>query len=248
VVLRPANHSCAGREGFARLGCNKDLEVGYDLWAVVHGKQLVCGRGSRKPHKNKLGIMKTSQALIDFQARGHELYTCFVFAAAGLNNTAERLRPHLTGAANQTMFVGNTAPEQGKPQARIKMQDLVAFSSKGGLFTDTLAKSLIVLLYAEWDELYRHRIAKEIGVQASAVRADLMGDIRHVRHWIVHNKSIVGTKALTVLPWQVSAGSPLVISDEFFVQFMDQLNEMQVYLDGAQQGAQAAGPASSAGT
>jgi hypothetical protein len=192
--------------------------------------------------------MKTSQALFNFQARGHELYTCFVFAAAGLNNTAERLRPRLTGAANQTMFVGNTAPEQGKPQARIKMQDLVAFSSKGGLFTDTLAKSLIVLLYAEWDELYRHSIAKEIGVQASAVCADLMGDIRHVRHWIVHNKSIVGTKALKVLAWQVSTGSPLVISDEFMVQFMDQLNEMQVYLDGAQQGAQAAGPASSAGT
>lgn len=134
--------------------------------------------------------MNTSQVLTEFQARGHELYTCFVFAAAGLNSTSERLRSNLTGAANQTMFVSNTAPEKGRSQAQIKMHDLVAFSSKGGLFTDTLAKSLIVTLYSEWDELYRHRLAKEIGVDASAVRADLMGDIRHVRNWIVHNNQL----------------------------------------------------------
>ncbi len=53
------NQSCAGREGLARLGCNKDLKVGYDGWAVVHGKQLACRRGSRKPSKNKLGAAKT---------------------------------------------------------------------------------------------------------------------------------------------------------------------------------------------
>lgn len=191
-----------------------------------------------------LGDMKTNQVLSEFKTRGHELYTCFVFAAAGLNGTAERLRPHLTGAANQTMFVGNTDPGKGKPQARIKMQDLVAFSSKGGVFTDTLAKSLIVLLYSEWDELYRHRVAEEIGVKASAIRADLMGDIRQVRHWIVHNKSIVGPKALKILSWRITMGSPLAISEELFAQFMDQLNEMQVYVDDVQQGAQTDGPAS----
>ncbi|SDY01766.1 hypothetical protein [Nitrosomonas sp. Nm58] len=184
-----------------------------------------------------MGIITTGQALGEFQARGHALYTCFVFAAAGLDSTAERLRPHLTGTANQMMFVGNTDPGQGKPQARIRMQDLVTFSSKNGLFTDTLAKSLIVLLYSEWDELYRHLIAKEVGVKASVVRSDLMGDIRQVRHWIVHNKSIVGTKVLQVLPWQVSAGSQLVISGEYFVQFMDRLNEMRVHVGDAQQGA-----------
>ncbi|APP74480.1 hypothetical protein BJD12_03520 [Xanthomonas vesicatoria ATCC 35937] len=188
--------------------------------------------------------MKTSQVLAEFQARGHELYMCFVFAADGLSSTAERLRPHLTGAANQAMYVGNTAPEQGKHQARIKMKDLVDFSSKGGLFTDTLAKSLIVSLYSEWDELYRHRLAKEMGVDASAIRADLMGDIRHVRNWIVHNKSVVGVKPLKVLPWQLSVGSLLTISEEHFIQFMDQLNEMQAYVADAQQRAQADSPAS----
>tara|TARA_A100001391_G_scaffold161013_2_gene119843 strand:+ start:572 stop:1006 length:435 start_codon:yes stop_codon:yes gene_type:complete len=139
------------------------------------------------------------------------------------------------------MYVGNTDPEQGKPQAQIKMQDLVAFLSKGGLFTDTLAKSLIVLLYSEWDELYRHRLAKEIGVEATAVKADLMGDIRQIRNWIVHNKSVVGNKPLKVLPWQLSVGSLLTISEEHFVHFMDQLNEMQAYVADAQQGPQADG-------
>ena len=185
--------------------------------------------------------MKKSQVLAEFRARGHELYSCFVFAAAGLNTTADRLRPHLTGAANQTMYVGNTDPEQGKPQAQIKMQDLVAFLSKGGLFTDTLAKSLIVLLYSEWDELYRHRLAKEIGVEGTAGQADLMGDIRQIRNWIVHNKSVVGNKPLKVLPWQLSVGSLLTISEEHFVHFMDQLNEMQAYVADAQQGPQADG-------
>jgi len=88
VVLRPANHSCAGREGFARLGCNKDLEVGYDLWAVVHGKQLVCGRGSRKPHKNKLGrpsaiVNLEAPSAEHFMATGRvSIFTLFALSAA----------------------------------------------------------------------------------------------------------------------------------------------------------------------
>lgn len=189
---------------------------------------------------NLMLIMKTNQVLAEFQARAHELYTCFVFAAMGFQNVAELLRPQLTGEANQTMLVGNTPPEQGRPQATIRMQDLVAFSSKDGSFTDTLAKSLIVLLYSEWDELYRHRFAKDIAVEASAVRSDLMGDIRQIRNWIVHNKSVIGNKPLKVLPWQLSAGSLLTISENCFVQFMDQLNEMQVYVAGAQPGNPAA--------
>lgn len=178
-----------------------------------------------------------TQTLKDFQARGHELYTCFVFAAAGLNKTAETFRSLLTGDPNQTMFVGSTDPAQGICQAKIKVQDLVSFSRKDGLYTDILAKSLIVSLYSEWDELYRHRLANELEVEASAIKADLMGDIRHIRNWIVHNKSIVGKNPLKVLPWKLTEGSLLTISEKCFEQFMDELNKMDVNVALAQPGA-----------
>lgn len=113
------------------------------------------------------------------------------------------------------------------------MRDVVNFSSKDGLYINTLAKSLMVSLYSEWDELYRHRLATGIGVEAAAIRADLMGDLRHVRNWIVHNKSVVGKNQLKVLPWHESAGSILAVSEERFAQFMDKLNEMEVYVVGA---------------
>jgi hypothetical protein len=59
-----------------------------------------------------------------------------------------------------------------------------------------------------------------------------MGDIRLIRHCILHNKSIVTEKyaAFKELSWQLSPG-PLVITDEMFKTLIDQINRMQVRVE-----------------
>ncbi len=58
------NHSCAGLEGLARLGYNKDLKVGYGCWDVVRAKQLGSLCSSRKALNNKLAVMCIYEQLI----------------------------------------------------------------------------------------------------------------------------------------------------------------------------------------
>lgn len=118
----------------------------------------------------------------------------------------------------------------------MKMPVVVAHSEKNGAFTDILAKTLIVLMYTEWDELHRHNMAQELGVKAGDLKSDLMGDLRHVRHWIVHNKSRVDAKckAIKLLPWSLSEGEVLNINKEQMAQLMDHINSMQVRVSDAQ--------------
>lgn len=66
-------------------------------------------------------IEKANQVIGEFQTRCHELYACFVFAADGLSSIENRFRPLLNGKAEQSLFIGNTPPDQG--EASSKNQD-----------------------------------------------------------------------------------------------------------------------------
>ncbi len=184
-----------------------------------------------------LGIMKTSSSLADFQNRCQELFTCFTFAALGLKQIAEGFRPRLTGDPNQKLYIGSGHPDEGLAHSQMKMPVIVAHSEKNGAFTDILAKALIVLMYAEWDEMFRHNMARELDVKAGVLKSDLMGDLRHVRHWVVHNKSRVDAKykSMKILTWPLAEGEVLNISEEMLANLMDHINGMMVRVDDAQQ-------------
>jgi len=108
------------------------------------------------------------------------------------------------------------------------MRDAVKYSEKDGEYADRIAKAMFVTLYAEWDERFRKMIATECGVAAKQIKSDLMGDVRLVRHWIVHNKSVVNKKRhdLKVLPWQFDAGELKITADRF-AAFMVLVNQTE---------------------
>src|SRR5688500_9303353 len=122
--------------------------------------------------------MITSKELSNFQQRCHEYYTCFSFAALGLENIADRFRPHAAADKNANLFLGSGYPDEGNLHARILLKDAVAYSEKDGVFSDTVAKSILVVMYTEWDEIFRPKIAVEFGVETKNIACDLMGDLR----------------------------------------------------------------------
>jgi len=132
---------------------------------------------------------------------------------------------------NQRLSIGHADPDEGvPPQSVMSASKAVASAQRDGLFPDILAKALLIRLYAEWDERYRRDIGIEFGVKTSNVTAELMGELRIIRNWIVHKKSIVGTDAskIRVLPWKLKAGSEMQISSAMFRELVDCINTMRV--------------------
>jgi hypothetical protein len=174
-----------------------------------------------------------SPALSAFQALCHEYYTCYVFAADGMEKLVATLPFDPQKYPNQKIFIGHTHPNEGKPQSVMSAAKAVASAKRDGEFPDILAKALLVRIYAEWDERFRHEIAQEFSVDAKKVLSDLMGDIRRVRHWIVHGKSVVeaDVSEIRVLPWKLSQGDTLHVTSAMFRELADRLNNMQVTIN-----------------
>ena len=56
----------------------------------------------------------------------------------------------------------------------------------GGEFDQLGTKAMLVFMYTLWEETTRDNIADALQVKRSRVRCDLMGDMRHLRNFIVH--------------------------------------------------------------
>ena len=68
------------------------------------------------------------------------------------------------------------------PKGRV----LEAFSS-GGDFEHLYGKAFVTFVYHIWDDFSRPAIAEALGLKCKrGVAADLMGDWRHLRNWLVH--------------------------------------------------------------
>jgi hypothetical protein len=60
----------------------------------------------------------------------------------------------------------------------------------GGMCSRYLGWAWVTLVYDRWDDDFRHRFAKEIGCSHGNLMCDPMGDLRHLRNDISHNKGI----------------------------------------------------------
>ncbi len=95
---------------------------------------------------------------------------------------------------------------------------------KDGVFSTLITWGLITFTYSAWEN-YRAQIAKELGWKTGDVMCDLMGDVRLVRGWIVHNKSTADgrVKELKVLGWPREEG-------EFEIG-SEQMKELQIAIN-----------------
>jgi hypothetical protein len=175
--------------------------------------------------------MSTIQAITDFQHACQKYYICHTFARLGLADYAKKLA---SGAKepDKKLIVGTGHPDAGRWHASMKIGEAIESSQADGAFSNKIAKSFIVAMYSEWDEVYRHQVALEVGVVSKAVKCDLMGDLRLLRHCIVHNKSIIADEQSKVreLKWPLLPGK-LAITDSMFSQLIDQINRMLVRVE-----------------
>jgi hypothetical protein len=109
---------------------------------------------------------------------------------------------------------GWIAPVHGAAGARA----LVADMAEGGTTHRRLTQQWIVTVYTGWDAEFRKRIANAHAVDENAIRADFFGDLRHLRHDIVHHRGVAtrehSTKCGTVVRRTLRPGDSIYLRDD----------------------------------
>lgn len=102
-------------------------------------------------------------------------------------------------------------------QRIIRAVDYIAENSEGGSHEQQHARSIIIFLYTYWEDEIRPRLAKAKGVKTNQITSDIMGDLRIIRHAILHTKAILqakGHRKLKKLADLFFADTPLLVSHE----------------------------------
>jgi hypothetical protein len=73
----------------------------------------------------------------------------------------------------------------------IRSDDFLAANAEIGFNERQVCWSIIVFLFAYWDEEVRPKIAAVRGVEPNEVKVDALGDLRLIRNAIVHSKGVL---------------------------------------------------------
>ena len=157
---------------------------------------------------------------------------CF-YAQMGVNYERERFNP----APANRLTVGSQLPDA--PQlpgrsviAEINQSDLYEALKPDGDFCNQHANALVVFIYHLWDDNFRKKIADVLSISKNEVECDLMGDVREIRHRIIHNQSDIPQNLpnkLKILShiWNIAPGE-LRISSNMIHSLMEQINAIRV--------------------
>jgi hypothetical protein len=96
--------------------------------------------------------------------------------------------------ADSTVFVAHPPGESAPAMtySKWRLGDLPGLLRGDGPVLATVSRQWVVSVYAEWEEHYRPRITKAIGLD-EPLKLPPFGDLRLFRHDIVHNRGIASS-------------------------------------------------------
>ncbi len=177
----------------------------------------------------------------EFRTTCQKQYIAFNGAVNGRQLAYERFKT-LFGPVNldKTFWIGSGDPNDNKQipgssvLAWINQGEFLEGLNKGGAFEQQHAKALVVFVYQLWEENYRRKLSQRLSVGLNQVRCILMGDIRHIRNLITHEKATIpqGFSArLELLPqiWNLEPGE-LRITEQMIQSLMEQINAIHIQI------------------
>ena len=157
---------------------------------------------------------------------------------AGIEGLQDSIHQHLseTVSRDKPFTLSNLYPN-GDQRVLVQVPgDMVidAFS-RGGSFELAYTKAFVVFAYHTWEEAVRPKIASALKVEVKDVKSDLMGEWRHLRHWVIHtsedNKSKMFTEAKNLVRvLGLRQDEPILTPNMVFI-LMEYLDRMQVYVN-----------------
>ena len=73
----------------------------------------------------------------------------------------------------------------------IRADEYLAVNARGGSNEQQHARAILVFLYTAWESDLRPRLAAASGVELGEIRSDIMGDLKQLRHAIIHARSVL---------------------------------------------------------
>ncbi len=95
--------------------------------------------------------------------------------------------------------------------------DFIAENSENGANEQQLIEYIVVFIYTFWEVEMRSRLAKAKGKELNEVTSDIMGDLRLVRHAILHKKSVMVCEDFSKLKHlqnMLKANKKIIISND----------------------------------
>ena len=161
--------------------------------------------------------------------RINESIAVLLFAQSGLTLIRLEQETFTPFAENPDpiVLVGDGDPNDpnNRPVAFWKRSELLRQIELDGPAYQELARQWVVSLYATWDESLRPRYAAALGVTTDEVRIPAFGDLRRIRHDIVHNAGVASVRYSAnceVLQW-FEGGDEISLSTQQLLQFIDEL-------------------------
>lgn len=99
----------------------------------------------------------------------------------------------------------------------IRASDYLARNRPGGANEEQHARAILIFLFTYWEDEIRPRLAAASGVPHNGIRSDIMGDLREVRHAILHAKGVLRQDKhakLKVLKEMLAADQPISLPQE----------------------------------
>ena len=154
---------------------------------------------------------------------------------AGIERLQDSIHQHLseTIPRNKPFTISNLYPNgEQRVLAQVPGDRMIDAFSRGGAFELAYTKAFVVFAYHTWEEAARPKIASALKVNAKDVKSDLMGEWRHLRHWVIHtsedNKENMFTEAKNLVrALGLQQDEPILTTDMAF-RLMEYLDRMHV--------------------
>lgn len=119
---------------------------------------------------------------------------------------------------------GKGGPETGTALHRSTVAERIDACTTGGFNEIVLGNLCLVAIYSHWEVHTRVAIADALSVRAVDVQAPVFGDLRHMRHCILHVGGVMDERArhLEVLKW-FAKGERIVFTRERFYELIQRL-------------------------
>jgi hypothetical protein len=149
------------------------------------------------------------------------------FSNYGLAEVDRRVAagPRSPDNPDPTVYIGLGDPNDpvSKQYAKFKASELPALLAKGGPISRQLGQQWAVFVFTEWENNFRRRLSALHGCVANSIQAGVFGDLRLIRHDILHNRALASaerTARCEVLHW-FQPGDEIAINAENIAQFME---------------------------
>lgn len=120
--------------------------------------------------------------------------------------------------------------------AQVSLDKVMDAFSQGGEYESIYAKAFVIFVFQLWEDLARPAIAEHLGADLKTVNSDLMGEWRHLRHWLIHpsekteQQYFDNADLLAQIPDQPQPGTA-VVSTNMVNHMMGYLNSLHIVVN-----------------